>query len=76
MSEPTKVWIVRTKMGDLHGWYYVGVETEREARRITTERLPDEKIVEAKLVKNVDHVKQDQFRPIPIGDYWGPPIPS
>ena len=75
MSEPTQVWIVRTKMRGLHGWYYVGVETESEARRITTEKAPDENIVGAKRVKNVDHVKQNHFRAVDIGDYWGPLIP-
>ncbi len=61
MSEPALVWIVYTKLGDLHGWYYVGVEKESEARRITTKQVPDEKIIAAKRVKNVDHVKQGQF---------------
>jgi hypothetical protein len=31
MTEPSHVWVVRTSMRDLHGWYYVGVETESEA---------------------------------------------
>ena len=76
MSEPTEVWIVRTMRGDLHGWYYVGVEAGNEARRVATERRPDEKITGAKRVKNVEHVKADGFRAVPIGDYWGPLIPD
>ena len=73
MSEPAQIWLIYTKMGDLPGWYYVGVETESEARRMTTERRPNENIIEAKPVNNVDHVKQDEFRPFsPITDYRGP----
>ena len=34
MTELSHIWIVRTSMGDLHGWYYVGVETESEAREL------------------------------------------
>ena len=32
MTELSHIWIVRTSMGNLQGWYYVGVETESEAR--------------------------------------------
>ncbi len=72
MSEPTQVWIVRTKMG----FCYVGVETESEACRIIAERQHGEEIIGAKRVRNVDHVKQGEFRPVPIGDYSGPLIPD
>ena len=37
MTELSHIWIVRTSMGDLHGWYYVGVETESEARGTRSE---------------------------------------
>ena len=37
MSESKEVWIVRTAFNDLHGWHYVGVEEEDEARRIVAE---------------------------------------
>ena len=37
MTEPSRIWVVRTSMRDLHGWYYVGVETESEAHRTRRE---------------------------------------
>jgi hypothetical protein len=76
MTEPVNVWIVRTAINGLHGWFYVGVENEEEARQITTEKRDGEHIVGAKRVRNVDHVKNGEFRPVPIGDYWGPLIPE
>jgi hypothetical protein len=48
--------MVRTSLGDLHGWYYAAVDTESEARRITTERRHGETVIGAKRVKNVDRV--------------------
>ena len=74
MKESDRVWVVRTGLNELHGWYYVGVEKEEEARRTTAEKCPDEKIKGAKRVKNVEHVQNGEFCPVPIGDYWGPSI--
>ena len=33
MTELSHIWTVGGSMGDLHGWYYVGVETESEENR-------------------------------------------
>ena len=76
MTEPSQVWVVRTAVKDLHGWYYVGVETENEARGIVGKKRQGERITGAKRIKNVDHVNAHEFRPVPIGDYWGPLIPE
>ena len=76
MTEPSHVWVVRTSMGHLQGWYYAGVETESEARGLVGKKRPDEKFIGAKHVKNVDHVKAHELRPVPIGDYWGRSMPE
>ena len=61
---------------DLHGWYYVGVETESEAHGLVGKKRPGETFIGAKRIKNVEHVKAHELRPVPIGDYWGPLIPE
>ena len=33
-----------------------------------------ETFIGAKRIKNVEHVKAHELRPVPIGDYWGPLI--
>jgi hypothetical protein len=38
MTELSHVWVVRTAMRDLHGWYYVGVETESEAHGLVAKK--------------------------------------
>src|SRR5450759_2188111 len=76
MTEPSQVWVVRTAMKDLHGWYYVGVETENEARGSVAKKRQGERITGAKRIKNIEHVNAHEFRPVPIGDYWGPLIPE
>ena len=76
MTEPSHVWVVRTSMRDLHGWYYVGVETESEAHGLVGKKRPGETFIGAKRLKNVEHVKAHELRPVPIGDYWGPLIPE
>jgi hypothetical protein len=76
MTEPTHIWMVRTSMRDLHGWYYVGVETESEAHGLVGKKRPGETFIGAKRIKNVEHVKAHELRPVPIGNYWGPLIPE
>jgi hypothetical protein len=76
MTEPSHIWVVRTSMRDLHGWYYVGVETESEAHGLVGKKRPGETFIGAKRIKNVEHVKAHELRPVPIGNYWGPLIPE
>ena len=76
MTEPSHIWVVRTSMRDLHGWYYVGVETESEARGLVGKKRQGETIMGAKHIRNVEHVKAHELRPVPIGNYWGPLIPE
>ena len=76
MAELSHIWIVRTSMGDLHGWYYVGVETESEARGLVVKKRHGETFRDAKHIRNVEHVKAHELRPVPIGPYWGPLIPE
>ena len=76
MTELSHVWIVRTAMRDLHGWYYVGVETESEAHGLVAKKRPGETFIGAKHIRNVEHVKAHELRPVPIGPYWGPLIPE
>jgi hypothetical protein len=60
----------------MHGWYYVGVETESEARGLVGKKRQGETIMGAKHIRNVEHVKAHELRPVPIGNYWGPLIPE
>jgi hypothetical protein len=76
MTEPDQIWIVRTASGNLHGWYYVGAESEEKARQIIAGILPSEQIIGAKQVRNVEHVRRHEIRTVPIGNYWGPLIPD
>jgi hypothetical protein len=76
MTEPSHVWVVRTSMRDLHGWYYVGVETESEAHGLVGKKRQGETFIGAKRIKNVEHVRAHELRPVPIGDFWGPSIPE
>ncbi|MGB3656354.1 MAG: hypothetical protein WBA14_00270 [Pseudolabrys sp.] len=76
MTELSHIWIVRTSMGDLHGWYYVGVETESEARGLVAKKRHGETFRDAKHIRNVEHVKAHELRPVAIGPYWGPSIPE
>jgi hypothetical protein len=77
MTEPSHVWVVCTSMRDLHAWYYVGAETESEARGLVGKKRPGETFIDAKRVKNVEHVKAHELRPVRIGDHWrGPLIPE
>jgi hypothetical protein len=75
MSEPSQIWVIRTEIGELRGWFYAAVETEEEARSLTESRRPGETIIGTKLVKNVERILSGSFCPVPIGDYWGPAIP-
>ena len=68
MTELSHVWVVRTSMRDLHGWYYVGVETESEARGLVGKKRQGETIMSAKHIRNVEHVKAHELRPVPIGN--------
>ena len=61
---------------DGDGWYHVGVETESEARGLVGKKRQGETIMGAKHVRNVEHVKAHELRPVPIGNYWGPLIPE
>ena len=47
MTEPSRIWVVRTSMRDLHGWYYVGVETESEAHGLVGKKRPGETFIGA-----------------------------
>jgi hypothetical protein len=50
MTEPSHVWVVRTSMRDLHGWYYVGVETESEAHGLVGKKRQGETFIGAKRI--------------------------
>ena len=76
MAELSHIWMVRTSMRELHGWYYVGAETESEARGLVQKKRQGEIIVGAKHIRNVEHVRAHELRPVPIGPYWGPLIPE
>ena len=72
MTEPSHIWMVRTSMRELHGWYYVGVETESEARGLVQKKRHGETIVGTRHIRNVEHVKAHELRPVPIGPYGDP----
>jgi type I restriction enzyme S subunit len=62
---------------ELHGWFYVGADTETEARRLIQAARPDQIVHAVERVKNVEHVKNGEVRSLGVGDpYTGPLIPQ
>ena len=72
MAELSHIWMVRTSMRELHGRDHVGAETESEARGLVQKKRQGETIVGAKHIRNVEHVRAHELRPVQTGPHWGP----
>ena len=50
--------------------------SESEARGLVAKKRHGETFRDAKHIRNVEHVKAHELRPVPIGPYWGPLVPE
>jgi hypothetical protein len=48
----------------------------KETAGLVGKKRQGETIMGAKHIRNVEHVKARELRPVPIGNYWGPLIPE
>ena len=76
IDEPQRVWVVRTRLNELEGWFYAGEETRAKAVAAAKKTRNGERVIDAKKIKNVEHVKRGEFRQVPTGDWWGKVFPD
>jgi hypothetical protein len=75
MGLPRNVWVVQMKSDGFVRYFYVGMNTEDQARRAVSARYPGDEVGDARLVGNFEGVEKYEVREIQGGVYRGPAIP-
>ena len=75
MGLPRNIWVVQVKSDGFVRYFYVGMNTEDQARRAVSARYPGEVVGDARLVGNSQGVEKYEVREILGGVYRGPAIP-
>jgi hypothetical protein len=64
---PPNVWMIATELSGGTRYAYAGTETKEEAFALAAVHAMGEPVSDAKLIKNVEGVRTNEWRTCPIG---------